>query len=509
MTLLASFALWARPLLGSAAIASAAIGTAAPAAPDLPPPLSDGDFLQDGKPDAALVALGTLLFFDPVLSGNRNISCGTCHDPGLGTGDGLALGIGEGGEGRAPERIARAPVTGRVPRNAQPLYNIGARAYVSMFHDGRVEADPAGTRPGGYRSPARAKLPGGLASALEVQALFPVTSAIEMAGQRGENPVATAAAEHRPDIAWQLLAARLDAIPGYRDRFRAAFPGLGAEVPLRYAHVARALAAFQTVAFRSDGSPFDAVLQSGDLSLLPPLARRGLDLFYGAAGCAACHSGPLLTDHRFHAIAMPQIGPGKGHGQDRGYWRLTGLPAWLEDEGRFAVTRDPADRFAFRTPSLRNVALTGPWGHAGSFDTLEAVIRHHADPAASLEAFDASAVPLPPLGPVLQGRGANARQEFALLDGPRRAAFALRDTHVQGSAALRGRIAAASTLPPRPLSGADIAALTAFLETLTDPGARDRSHLIPATVPSGLPVQPSPGGPRGPSPRSPEGAGPE
>jgi len=105
-----------------------------------------------------------------------------------------------------------------------------------------------------------------------------------------------------------------------------------------------------------------------------PEALDGADLFFGDAGCADCHSGPLLSDMEFHNIGVPQIGPGKD-------------PATGLDEGRFLVTGDRADRFAFRTPPLRNVDLTGPYMHDGAFATLEEVIRHHADPEASLRGF--------------------------------------------------------------------------------------------------------------------------
>ncbi|NOE18468.1 hypothetical protein GS634_10115 [Ruegeria atlantica] len=128
----------------------------------LPPPLTDTDFLWDGNPDEALVTLGQNLFFDPILSGNHNISCGTCHDPSLGTEDGLALGIGEGGQGAGLKRETKDGVIGRVPRNAQPLYNIGARSYTRMFHDGRLEPDDQKTFPSGFWSPAREHLPAGL-----------------------------------------------------------------------------------------------------------------------------------------------------------------------------------------------------------------------------------------------------------------------------------------------------------------------------------------------------------
>ena len=131
---------------------------------------------------------------------------------------------------------------------------------------------------------------------------------------------------------------------------------------IAFVHAARALAAFQTVAFRSDASPFDAALAAGDLSVLPAKAAAGAALFYGKAGCAGCHAGPLLTDHGFHAIAMPQIGPGKGHGADTTYFAASGFPDRLEDEGRFRVTFDPADLFRFRTPVPAQRDADGPLG---------------------------------------------------------------------------------------------------------------------------------------------------
>ena len=452
-------------------------------------------FSTTGTPPARLVELGRTLFFDPILSGNRNISCGTCHDPARGTGDAVSLGIGEGGVGFGAARRTAEGVTGRIPRNAQPLYNIGARAYRAMFHDGRLEPDSRATFRSGYWSPAREQLPAGLDSLLAAQAMFPVTSAVEMAGQKGENKVATAVAEDRLSDAWDHLAARLAALPAYARLFIDAFPEVTSPAEISFVHAARALAAFQTAAFRSDASAFDAALQHGDLSRLPPEAEAGLRLFYGKADCAACHSGPLLTDHRFHAIAVPQIGPGKGHGADSGYWRAAGFMDRLEDEGRYRVTFEPADLFAFRTPSLRNVTLTGPWGHNGAFATLEAMVRHHLDAVASLNRYDVSQAALPRLDTVIEQTGRGSRLIFRPLNPARREAFDLRDGWVQSSPRLRQRIAAANDRAPLPLSDREIAQILAFLEALTDPSARDRSHLIPASVPSGLPPQPDPGRP--------------
>ena len=479
------------PILPAAALA-VFFGNAVVAQPALPPPLTNADYLHDGAPAPVIVALGRDLFFDPILSGNRNISCGTCHDPARGTGDGLALSLGEGGAGFGPNRRSGTGVTGRVPRNAQPLYNIGAREYVSMFHDGRLEPDPAGTFPGGFWSPAREDLPQGLDSLLAAQAMFPVLSHVEMAGMKGSNLVATAVAEDRAGDAWDLLAERLRAVPGYAEAFVEAFEDVEDPDDLRFTHAARALAAFQTVAFRSDGSPFDEALRLESFSGLPPDAAAGADLFYGEGRCTSCHSGPLLTDHRFHAIAVPQIGPGKGHGADTAYISFSGFPDRLEDEGRARVTFDPDDLFRFRTPSLRNVALTGPWGHSGAFGDLEAMVRHHLDAVASLHAYVPDADLLPPVDRVIVRRGRGSQLLFEPLNPARADAFAARDGFVHGSDALRGRIANASEIMPVTLGDAEVTELMAFLDSLTDPTAHDRSALIPATVPSGLPPQPAP-----------------
>lgn len=474
-------------LVASCAATALIVGAVAADAP-LPKPLRDADFHFNGAPDASLVALGRDLFFDPILSGNRNISCGTCHDPARGTGDGVALSIGEGGIGFGPDRRTADGVTSRVPRNAQPLYNIGARSYRSMFHDGRLEPDPHKTFPSGYWNPEREDLPKGLDTLLAAQAMFPVLSAVEMAGQKGENPVATAVAENRVGDAWAILAKRLSDSSAYVAQFISVFADVKTPSDVTFVHAAKALAAFQTVAFRSDQSPFDKAMAAGDPSVMGPAAARGWSLFRGKAGCVQCHSGPLLTDHEFHPIAVPQIGPGKGHGQDTSYWRASGFQARLEDEGRYRVTFAQKDLFRFRTPSLRNVAITGPWGHAGAFNTLEAMVRHHLDPVSSLAAY----VPPPahPLDGVIEQTGKGSALTFRPLNPARRSAFDLRDTWVQSTPRLRGRIARANTLKPVALSDEEVADILAFLNALTDPTAVDRSHLVPKRVPSGLTPQP-------------------
>lgn len=433
---------------GAIAAAVATFGTASEQ-PVLPRAPQTADYHDHGPKTAAKVALGRALFFDPILSGNRNIACATCHHPREATADGLSLSIGEGGTG-----IGRARTTGtgasrvfeRVPRNSPALFNIGALEYTVFFHDGRVS-----TKDGKLVTPAGDRLLAGLDNALAAQALFPVTSAAEMAGQAGENPVADAAAAADLPRVWQLLADRLRANATYREMFRDAFGVVPGRITM--AHAANAIAAFEDVTFRSAKSPFDRYL-AGETGAMTPGAKRGMNLFYGNAGCSGCHSGAFQTDHKFHALGMPQIGPGKVHDGS------------AQDSGRALVTSDPADIYCFRTPSLRNVELTAPYGHAGAHPTLEGVIRHHLDPARALERWSPDGLILP--------------------SDPR---FAASDLKIMKDPAARRRIAgAAEHLPVSRLGDDAIADLVAFLKSLTDPAMTDLAHVTPASVPSGLPV---------------------
>lgn len=477
-------------------VAAAQVQPACAADAALPSPVADRDYHDDGTPDRAKVELGRALFFDKILSGNRNISCATCHHPSLASGDGLALPLGEGPAGLGPDRqpgsYAERAVHGRVPRNSPALFNVGAKEFERLFHDGRVEVDVDGNYDAGFITPAKWKLPAGLDNVLAAQALFPVTSPVEMAGDKGENPIADAVFANNAagaGGAWQLLAERLQQIDEYVRLFRAAFPdAVKAREDISYVLAANAIAAFEISEFRADRSAFDAYLR-GDTSQLSQSAERGMKLFYSEAGCGDCHAGKFQTDHDFHAIAMPQIGPGKGDGTDGEFWRKTGLKLALEDYGRGRVTFRTEDRYKFRTPSLRNVANTAPYGHAGAYTSLEAVLRHHLDPVASLHSYEPPATLLTPLQNVLELTADGARFSQSFLSAPRQQGFAQSDTWVQRSDRLRGYIAAANELQPVDLSDRQVDDLLAFLESLTDPRAETLDYLVPQTVPSGLPVR--------------------
>lgn len=417
----------------------------------LPAPLTDADYLPVERAEAQL---GRLLFYDPILSGNRTVSCATCHHPALGTGDGVSLSFGDGGIGMGLARLADPtnPPEKRIPRNAPALFNLGARAMTVLFHDGRLEA--RADFPGGLRTPMDADMVAGFASALSAQTMFPVLSRDEMAGSWRENDVARAVRQGvitGPDGAWDLLSRRVAGVPAYATAFQDIYPHIQTADDVAFTDISNAIAAFMAFEWRSDTAPFDAVLR-GDL-VLEGAAAVGLDLFYGAAQCSTCHAGPLLSDTQFHAMAAPQIGPGKA----------ATFETHQRDVGRFRVTGDPADMFAFRTPSLRNVALTAPYGHAGGHRDLAGFVTDHAAPVAGLLRYDPAQAILP-----------DARQaDFAILQDKAEV------TAITDAVRWKGQ----------PLQPNDVAAIVAFLETLTDPISIKGRLGVPDTVPSGLPVE--------------------
>lgn len=425
-----------------------------------------GAELREGE--TPLAHLGQLLFFDPILSGDQNTSCASCHHPAFAMADGRVLPIGTGGHGLGPERTFVEQVTladestqttlpnpfiGQfVPRNSPTIIN--SALLPVQFWDGRVEgyAVPGAASPVAERVPVktleRAVNEMGMTDALAAQALFPVTSLLEMAGStHGELP---------PNRIRSLLVERLRGHPDYVALFRTAFADRESPDEITIQRVVEALAAFERQLIFTD-APWDRYL-AGDPDALTEQQKAGALLFFGAANpdvnCASCHSGDLFTDLDFHNLMVPQLGPGKGHGY-----------SGREDRGRAGVTFDWRDRYAFRTPSLRNVSLTAPYFHDGAFPTLSAAIRHHANIFESALTYDPAAHGIPE---------------------------ALYSSLQPASLAREGSTAAAELRNGLPLSASDVDALVAFLESLTDPAAQELHEFIPPTVPSGLPLDPLP-----------------
>ncbi len=410
------------------------LGFAAPAMGDVPEGMFD-------PIDEDMAAIGQLLFYDPILSGNRNISCGTCHNHDHFSADGVSLGIGEGGRGVGPKRVAvkgENQIRKRIPRNAQALFNVGALEV--FFHDGRLGASP--DYGNGVNSPAEEWLPEGLDSLLAAQALFPMTSQFEMAGNPKENEVA-GAIHDRIDAAWPIIAKRVREIDAYA--------GMFAEQGIEEATIAdigNALAAFMDAEWRSFDSPYD-------LGTMNEAQSRGADLFFGEAECSTCHEGPLFTDEDFHSIGLPPFGPGRTR-------RFDPMP---RDVGRMAESDALEDAYRFRTPSLRNVAMTGPYGHNGAYPTLEGIIRHHAAPLESLDAWRPEWAQLPSV-PWLQ------KADFIIHDDVREMA----------------RVRANIDVDIKALSDDEIADLIAFLGALTGKTSIHGRLGKPSAVPSGLEV---------------------
>ncbi len=451
-----------RLILVSSALSMMHLSGTTLASQPLPSAVTNSDFRTHSS---ARVELGRNLMFDKILSGNQNISCATCHHSLTDTGDGLSLPVGEGGQGLGITRNTgekKQAVHERVPRNAPPVFNLGAHEFTVLFHDGRVTANPG--FPSGCETPAGHNLPANLDSVLACQAMFPVTSATEMAGQGSENSIAKAATEGNlagPGGVWEQLAQRLQGIPGYVDMFIAAFPDVSTGEDITYAHAANAIAAFEETFWRADDSPFDRYLR-GDINAMSPNAVQGMLLFYNGDSngnaCADCHSGKFQTDHSFHAIAMPQIGAGRGSNSP-------GKAGGHEDFGREQKTGNAADTLKFRTPNLRNVALTAPYGHAGAYNSLRAVVEHHLNPVNALMNYDQSQAVLP-------SRADLDTLDFITMNDPDRV----------------GYIALHNELPGLAYSAADVDRILDFLHALTDPSTIDLRRDVPVTVPSGLPV---------------------
>jgi cytochrome c peroxidase len=396
--------------------------------------------------DPSLVALGRALFFDKILSGNRDIACATCHQPAAALGDGLSLSVGTGGTGTG---TARAPGPGRelVPRHAPSLLNAGL-GLSYMFWDGRLATGGFG----GIRTQADSPIPPGVSDGLVAQAMLPVLNRREMRGDSGDtdvfgdsNELALLGDDQHHEI-WRAIMRRLLALPEYANMFGATFPDRPLS-QLTFEHAARAIAAFQRQAFTKTDSPFDRYLDRNDAALTAE-EKRGAALFFGEARCGSCHNGPFLGAQSFANVGAPQIGPGASKEPPL-------------DLGRAELDDFDFYRFAFRVAPLRNVELTPPYMHSGAYPTLEAVVRHYDDVPLAVREYDVSQL-APALRDRYHGDGATIAAILSELDHRLQAPLDFGDREQRD--------------------------LVAFLRSLTDPAARDLTALIPTSVPSGLPV---------------------
>ena len=386
-----------------------------------------------------LVKLGKMLAFDKILSGNRDISCMTCHLPSLATGDARSLSIGQGATGLGSQRVH--PQGAFIPRTAPPLFNL--HAFQSLFWDGRVSTDAQGT----FHTPAGAQVTAAMTSIFEfgpVSALplFPVLSREEMRAFSG-NELAAIADDQRPAV-WQALMTRLGSIEEYRSLFEAAYPGTPF-ANMTFAHASNAIGGFFLSELTFADTPWDQFLKGSDKAM-SQAQLEGAQTFLSIR-CSLCHNGAGFTDNQFHNVAVAQVGPGQGDG------------ALLNDDfGRMRVTGQPGDRYRFRTTPLRNVSFTGPYGHDGSILGLREFIEHYSESHIKLQNFNPMS-----LEPLLRSTLVGNTNDILLN----------RDPILDGV-----------VLP----SGV-VDQLMAFMEALSDAKVKNLAQRItPPRVPSGLPV---------------------
>lgn len=409
--------------------------------------------------------LGMKLFFTKGLGGDQDSACVTCHHPSLGGGDDLSLSIGT--EAVIPDLLGpgrRHMVAGvnydggpTVPRNAPTTFNVGLWDEV-LFHDGRVESldktpNVNGAGVSGIRTPDSATIttadPDAGPNLAAAQSRFPVTSNEEMRGHSYESGNSNAALRTALENRFNGVNAEL-ALNNWQAEFDAVY---GTATTITYPLIADAIGEYERSQVFVD-SPWKTYVM-GDKSALSADATRGAVLFFnsvadGGADCASCHKGDFFTDEKFHVIAMPQVGRGKGD--------TSNGPAGSDDFGRFRETGDATDMYAFRTPSLLNVEVYGPWGHAGGYTSLEAVVKHHSNPQAAIDTYD-----------------------FNQLEASVQAANMTVNTQAAMDQLTANRAAGVITpiLQDSNLSDSEVDQVVAFLKALTDPCVKDKSCLAP------------------------------
>ena len=270
------------------------------------------------------VALGRLLFWDPILSGRKDVACATCHHPRFGYAENRDLSIGVDGVGLGASRQFKPATTMPfVKRNSQTILN-------TAFN---------GITDGGAYDPSAAPMFWDLrAKGLEAQALEPIKTLEEMRGDT-----------YTEANAIPSVVGRLNAVDEYRDLFTRAFGGVR---PITGDQLGQALAAFQR-SLTASNAPFDRYMR-GEAAAMSDAPLRGMRRFQ-RVGCINCHHGPMFSDYQVHVLGVP-------------------------DNPLLRVSDAGVDqRYAFRTASLRNLTHTAPYMHNGVFDSLRDVLEFYDD----------------------------------------------------------------------------------------------------------------------------------
>lgn len=455
------------------------------------PQLKQPNLTDPQKEIVALrVELGRNLFFDHAMSGVEQTSCGTCHHAAFQFSDArnIARGVfcdlnststqifcnnaptpGENGNVVGPER--KSPLNSRnspllLDNALYPKLMWNGRFRFIDEHSNDVNECDASL---GFQFPAPEKRLN-TRSLLAAQAHIPVTEAVEMTGDFPHPGRPFEDADERNPEVRDGIATRISGLPGYRPLFEEAYapgtqifpgdPAVGAGADVPYLAIADAVGHFLETLIFTD-APWDHFL-AGDDKAISEAAQRGAMIFFTNGKCSSCHEGDLFSDFDNYNIGVPQVGPGTAQ-RDFSDENYGGLVTW--DFGLEEINANSNDRFKFRTPPLRGVALSSPYMHNGAYTHLEDAIRHHTDPAAAYASYDITQI----------------EPDMQAAEGlkPMEPVFDARNPVVLGHDAGQTRI---------DLSDDDIADLVEFLKTLTDPRMLDLTDLAPSTVPSGLPV---------------------
>lgn len=269
-------------------------------------------------------ALGKLLFYDPILSGNKDVACATCHHPNNGYAEFLDISIGPNASGLGTQRKFNA--SNDIPfvkRNAQTIIN---SAYNGMDAFGNYEPSEA------------TMFWDDRAKSLEKQALEPIKAFEEMRGHG-----------FAEDSILQVVVDRIKDIPEYQKLFASVFDEPDA---VSVDNLAKAIAAFER-SLVTNNSRFDQYMR-GDQDAILISEKEGFELFK-SVGCVNCHNGPMFSDYKMHVLGAPENN--KLARPDAGF----------------------KDTFAFRTPTLRNLRFTPPYMHNGSLSSLKKVLEFYED----------------------------------------------------------------------------------------------------------------------------------
>ena len=284
-----------------------------------PSPFGNVKTPADNPITLAKTNLGKMLFWDPILSGNKDVACATCHHPEYGYAEDLDISIGSNGVGLGATRHFGTPNTiGFVKRNAHTVLNT---AFNGM--DGNGEYDPSNAPMFWDKRK----------NTLELQSLEPIKSLEEM---RGHN--------FTDSTALDSVVARLKGIVEYRQLFALAF---GSELSINADNIGKAIATFERT-LNATNSRYDR-FERGDKTALTDIEITGLQVF-NSKGCNKCHSGPMFSDYQLHVTSAP-------------------------DNSKLSISDSGANgTYAFRTPSLRNLKFTAPYMHSGRIATLDQVL---------------------------------------------------------------------------------------------------------------------------------------